>query len=1320
MKHTGIKGSRGILYLIGGLLVICCAVMAGPAPAMAQNVLTGIFELDGNSYDDPAVAGEDFDTIWNAYNGTGTTDALKYVFIPDFNTPDSSYFASGPKDTDLINPVAPATGTPLQCVTINNPLNKDDVLSAYAAAYTNTGGDEMVAFGADRGTNNGDANFGFWFFQRPISCDSSVNNGYFNGHKTGGDLFIVSTFTQGGGVSTVSVYEWTDPDGIAENGDECLADGVDCTAAHNGVPLITGNDCVQSVETSQYICATVNSQVIQTAWRPNVLTNIFYEGGVNLTHLIGNLGCYASFMSETRSSQSLTATIKDYALGKLSTCGSITAVKTTVPSGSTQAFNFSLNPDPYSAGTQSLSDTQQYTWDSLKKGTYTLSEAAATGWDLTAIDCGDKVATTDLTAGTAALDLAPNEDIVCTFTNTKRGQIIIEKKTVGADGDFDFTSAKLGDFNLSTNSNDATRTFGNLLPGSYAVAESVPAGWDLANATCSDGDDPGSITLVAGQSVTCTFTNVKKPQITITPSAYNEVGTSHTFTVTVSQGANGLSGIKPAVAFSPSNPGSVTDNCASTGTNSSGQCTVLINSTTAGTFSASASASFSISGVSYSISTNGTGSNSGPAVKTYVDGGIALSPLTATNAVGRVHTITAETFINNGTTAETPAAGVTVNFSLSNNTAGATFTGNNYCVSNATGYCSVQITSSNPGTVTINASTTLNVGGVTFTRATNGNAGPNGTGPAVKNYVNARISIGNTATNLAGTQHTFTVTVEEDNGSGFAGLSGVNPAVAFSPTNPGSVTDNCAATGTNSSGQCTVVINNTLAGTFSASASLTISGINLTISTNGIAPNSGPAVKTYVDGGIALSPLTATDPVGHAHTITAEVYADNGTTVETPAAGVTVTFSLSSNTAGASFVGGNNTCISNTSGFCSVQINSTAPGGVVINASATLTVGGVTFTRATNGNAGPNGTGPASKTYVAGQIVIQKVTNPSGDPQLFTFTPSYGSQFTLTGGTSANSGYIAPGTYSVSETAVTGWDLTGATCDNGNSPASITVSSGSVITCTFTNTKRGTVSVTKTLSGTTPGQGFTFEIRTGASVSSLGTILVSDVTDASGLADFGGTLFVPGTYQFCEDNMAAGFHSSLSDDTSSFVPGGTDNSAVCVNFTLDPGEAQTFTVNDTPPPGGDARTIGYWKNWGSCSSGGKRTTLDGTLSGFPIAAGQTTNGVFVGKLYVDTCLEAVDILAKSTVTSPPKNMASDAAYNLAAQLLAADLNIQAGAGSCAAATSAITQGQALLTSINFRGTTGYLPAKAKNKAVRNHALSLANTLDLYNNNELCQ
>ena len=76
---------------------------------------------------------------------------------------------------------------------------------------------------------------------------------------------------------------------------------------------------------------------------------------------------------------------------------------------------------------------------------------------------------------------------------------------------------------------------------------------------------------------------------------------------------------------------------------------------------------------------------------------------------------------------------------------------------------------------------------------------------------------------------------------------------------------------------------------------------------------------------------------------------------------------------------------------------------------------------------------------------------------------------------------------------------------------------------------------------------------------------------------------------------------------------------------------------------------------------------------------------------------------------------------MAAQLLAAKLNVQAGAGQCPNAVTAMVAGQAILDrpppsyAVNFTGMGDY-PKKGQFAAEANN---LATTLDQYNNNYLC-
>jgi len=93
----------------------------------------------------------------------------------------------------------------------------------------------------------------------------------------------------------------------------------------------------------------------------------------------------------------------------------------------------------------------------------------------------------------------------------------------------------------------------------------------------------------------------------------------------------------------------------------------------------------------------------------------------------------------------------------------------------------------------------------------------------------------------------------------------------------------------------------------------------------------------------------------------------------------------------------------------------------------------------------------------------------------------------------------------------------------------------------------------------------------------------------------------------------------------------------------------------------------------------------------------------------DSC-KAVSLLNKSTFDG--KKKASDPAFNLAAQLVAAELNYAAGAGKKPAVTTAIQQAVLLLGKYKFNGLTHDTISAADATTMNN----LAKILDDYNNN----
>ncbi len=437
---------------------------------------------------------------------------------------------------------------------------------------------------------------------------------------------------------------------------------------------------------------------------------------------------------------------------------------------------------------------------------------------------------------------------------------------------------------------------------SYLNGELFEAGLNLSDPSINLAGECFASFLAETRSSTSTTATLKDfvfgplascgASISISPSAVNAVNDTHTFTVHITKTQGGstvdAAGVVPTVTLTATNNATIADIDTSdcdAGTDVNGDCDVTFTSTTAGVVTGHASATIVIGTSSFDVQTDGVGSNSGDAVKRYVDAKIAVSPLTATNEVNSAHTITATVSQDDGLPSGAPGDGATgfgsapdgtlVTFSLSNNTAGAAFVGGFNTCTTTSGTCSVSINTSAAGSVDIHATTTFSVGTKSLTRATG--TGGNNSANANKVYVDAKISITPpTATNTVGDPHTFTVTVMKDDGlpagapgdgvTGFAVATVGNVDVSLDPGATGAVpvvntgTSTCddnQPTGDNldSSGQCTVVFTSASAGTVTghATVSLIVGGITLSRNTDGVAPNSGDAVKDFVAGSLKWS-----------------------------------------------------------------------------------------------------------------------------------------------------------------------------------------------------------------------------------------------------------------------------------------------------------------------------------------------------------------------------------------------------------------------------------------------------------------------------------
>jgi hypothetical protein len=339
-----------------------------------------------------------------------------------------------------------------------------------------------------------------------------------------------------------------------------------------------------------------------------------------------------------------------------------------------------------------------------------------------------------------------------------------------------------------------------------------------------------------------------------------------------------------------------------------------------------------------------------------VDANIQISPLTATNPTGTNHTLTGHVNVNDGTDFVSAPDGTAIGFSILSGP-GSFVGGVNSCTtSGGTGSCTVQITSTVTGTTVIRATSTVTVVGVALTRATgDGLAGDSD--DAQKSWGSARISIAPNATNEIGQPHTFTVTLEKNTGSGFVPAAGEHVTVTLTDSNGAThlaPTGTCTNAGANTSanGQCTITFTSPTAGkvTGHASATLAINGGSITVQTDGTGGSSVDAVKTFVDANIQISPLNATNPIGTNHTLTGHVNVNDGSGsgyVNAPN-GTTITFSLTNaGGAAASFVGPGSCTTASGSGSCTVVISSPTTGTTTIHATTTVSVAGVSLTRAT-------------------------------------------------------------------------------------------------------------------------------------------------------------------------------------------------------------------------------------------------------------------------------------------------------------------------------------------------------------------------------------
>ena len=294
------------------LTALCLAgatlMTAAITPAYAGVANNGLFELDANPQDD---SGMPLPDDWATPPDAGA--ALIFSGILADPAP-QSIFDGGKKDIQDVTDWSWKHGA---------VPDKDDLTNAYAAAY-NDNGDLVLYFGADRFANTGDAFMGFWFFKQKVEA---MPDGSFSGHHVAGDTLVLIDYPQGANaVPYIAVVVWDTTCTKAASNDpspgDCAAANLRLRSESSGAACSTG--------LNQLACATTNHDDVDSPWpympksgSANVFPyESFFEGGINLTQLVGGSdNCFSSFMAESRSSSSFTASLKDFVLGDFELCG---------------------------------------------------------------------------------------------------------------------------------------------------------------------------------------------------------------------------------------------------------------------------------------------------------------------------------------------------------------------------------------------------------------------------------------------------------------------------------------------------------------------------------------------------------------------------------------------------------------------------------------------------------------------------------------------------------------------------------------------------------------------------------------------------------------------------------------------------------------------------------------------------------------------------------------------------------------------------------------------------------------------------------------
>jgi uncharacterized repeat protein (TIGR01451 family) len=709
--------------------------------------------------------------------------------------------------------------------TTSKPQAKDDIENLFASAYTDSSNGHVILYaGMTRYDNSGDATAGFWFLQDPTFSTTTPtppsSGAPFAGKHMDGDILLVSDFSTGGSVATVSVYKWVGDD------------------ATGSLQFVGGN--------STNTFAIVNGSTLTLPWTftdkgktggtgsNQAAQGEFLEEGVDLTAL-GLSGCFSTFEGETRSSTSPSATLSDFGFGSFPLC-SLTAIPQPGLDKVGDSFTYHLivqNTGATPLYIQNVNDNNPPSGQVSVLGNIVvngvLQQPGAAGVNpyVTAISSNFNFSQ-PLAAG-AKLDIAVTRTVqpgdpdptinTVTFTGNDKANF----------SDTPITTTVIENVNLFQPSAALSLTAS---PTSGTVGTPITYTYTVTNTSSSDSPNLvlDSTNQGAGDPNTLTDTLLGDLEA---DAIHAFTGSSTATRASIPPGAS-FSFTETRPIMSSDLPGPVTDSALA-------RFTLEQN---LGNFSNIIPAQSQVVPVNI------------------VDASISIAP-DKVDEVGDEHTfVVTVTQTLNGVTSAAVGANVHVTLTNANGASYTQFDGVPLVLSGTTdsnGHFSVSFTSQTAGEVIGSATADLTVSGVALHRAT-GDGQSGDTGAATKRFVDATVTIAPNATNGITEAHTFTVMVMQNDGLGGGFVPAVGASVAVTLTNSGGASYTqfdgvplVLSGTTDANGNFQVTFTSDTAGQVigNATAMLTVSGVPLTRATgDSHSGDSGPATKTFVSGSL--------------------------------------------------------------------------------------------------------------------------------------------------------------------------------------------------------------------------------------------------------------------------------------------------------------------------------------------------------------------------------------------------------------------------------------------------------------------------------------